>query len=278
MLLLACWLVAKRRAARRALLESECHHRIEPSAEPSHRSLALARSAAHFCGFRSSESKAVRTYITYSRTRDSIPSLAFIAKKIGLEVKANNPTVAPPTQEVVKSIARSFLLLSIANFKLLAASFRTSVVSFHAPTMIFGSKALAVAVLGALVFSDEASAARMKKKGNHNNNGLRKAQRELKGKGGGEGKGEGKGKGKGPGDAFTRADADEEEAVEAIIDAVIGDDITPDAAPNCGAVSVDVSNEMYYSMTLIITAWHQYPCIVPHLLSCPLTLSYTDRI
>ena len=109
------------------------HHRIEPSAEPSHRSLALARSAAHFCGFRSSESKAVRTYITYSRTRDSIPSLAFIAKKIGLEVKANNPTVAPPTQEVVKSIARSFLLLSIANFKLLAASFRTSVVSFHAP-------------------------------------------------------------------------------------------------------------------------------------------------
>ena len=219
-----------------------------------------------------------KPYVHYVQPYTRFDSIAFvfIAKKIGLEVKANNPTVAPPTQEVVKSIARSFLLLSIANFKLLAASFRTSVVSFHAPTMIFGSKALAVAVLGALVFSDEASAARMKKKGNHNNNGLRKAQRELKGKGGGEGKGEGKGKG--PGDAFTRADADEEEAVEAIIDAVIGDDITPDAAPNCGAVSVDVSNEMYYSMTLIITAWHQYPCIVPHLLSCPLTLSYTDRI
>lgn len=41
--------------------------------------------------------------------------------------------------------------------------------------MIFGSKALAVTVLGALVFSDEASAA-SKLKGEHNNKGLRKAE------------------------------------------------------------------------------------------------------
>jgi len=97
--------------------------------------------------------------------------------------------------------------------------------------MIFGSKALTVAVLGALVFSDEASAAKLKK-GNRNK-GLRKAQRELKG---------GKGKGKGMNDVDTRADADEE-TVEDIIDAVIenkadggdaiGDEIEPDAMPNC---------------------------------------------
>ena len=141
--------------------------------------------------------------------------------------------------------------------------------------MIFGSKALAVAVLGALVFSDEASAARMKK-GGHDNNRLRKVQRELKGKSDGEGKG------KGSGDAPTRADADEEETVEAIIDAVIdnkagGDDITPDAAPDCDAVPVGVSNKMYYSMALIITAWHQYPCIVSHHSLAP-NFSYADRI
>jgi len=109
--------------------------------------------------------------------------------------------------------------------------------------MIFGSKALAVAVLGALVFSDEASAARMKK-GGHDNNGLRKVQRELKGKSGGEGKG------KGSGDAPTRADADEEETVEVIIDAVIdnkagdvgGDDIAPDAMQTCDPIDpVDIT-------------------------------------
>lgn len=38
--------------------------------------------------------------------------------------------------------------------------------------MIFGSKALAVSVLGALVFSDEASASKVK----GNNKGLRKAE------------------------------------------------------------------------------------------------------
>ena len=46
--------------------------------------------------------------------------------------------------------------------------------------MIFGSKALSVAVLGALVFSDEASAA-SKLKRKHGNKALRKAQRKLKG-------------------------------------------------------------------------------------------------
>lgn len=40
--------------------------------------------------------------------------------------------------------------------------------------MIFGSKALVVAVLGALVFSGEASASKLKDE--HNNKGLRKAQ------------------------------------------------------------------------------------------------------
>ena len=115
--------------------------------------------------------------------------------------------------------------------------------------MIFGSKALSVAVLGALVFSDDASAARMKKSG-HDNNGLRKVLRELKGKSGGEGKG------KGSGDAPTRADTDEEETVEAIIDAVIdnkagGDDITPDAMPVCTDDNVGVSTKMYSLMTLI---------------------------
>ena len=46
--------------------------------------------------------------------------------------------------------------------------------------MIFGSKALSVAVLSALVFSEEASAATAKK-GKHNNKTLRKADRKLKG-------------------------------------------------------------------------------------------------
>ena len=44
--------------------------------------------------------------------------------------------------------------------------------------MIFGSKALSVAVLGALVLSDEAAAATVKK-GKHNNKTLRKADRKL---------------------------------------------------------------------------------------------------
>ena len=92
------------------------------------------------------------------------------------------------------------------------------------------------------------------KKGNHDNNGLRKVQRELKGKGGGEGKG------KGSGDAPTRADADEEETVEVIIDAVIdnkagdvgGDDITPDAMQTCNPTPVDVSTKMHYLIHLLL--------------------------
>ena len=52
--------------------------------------------------------------------------------------------------------------------------------------MIFGSKALSLAVLGALILSDEASAAKLKK-GNQDNKGLRKTDRKLK-----SSKGEGK--------------------------------------------------------------------------------------
>ena len=52
--------------------------------------------------------------------------------------------------------------------------------------MIFGSKALSLAVLGALVLSNEASAAKLKK-GNQDNKGLRKTDRKLK-----SSKGEGK--------------------------------------------------------------------------------------
>ena len=66
--------------------------------------------------------------------------------------------------------------------------------------MIFGSKALSVAVLGVLVLSEEASAATLKK-GKHDNDALRKAQRKLKGS---------KGAGKGGSDAgmATRAGSD----------------------------------------------------------------------
>lgn len=65
--------------------------------------------------------------------------------------------------------------------------------------MIFGSKALSVAVIGVLVLSEEASAATLKK--GKNNDALRKAQRKLKGS---------KGAGKGGSDAgmATRAGSD----------------------------------------------------------------------
>ena len=65
--------------------------------------------------------------------------------------------------------------------KLLLPSSVIFAISIHPSIkMIFGSKALSVAVLSALVFSEEASAATAKK-GKHNNKTLRKADRKLKG-------------------------------------------------------------------------------------------------
>ena len=65
--------------------------------------------------------------------------------------------------------------------KLLLPSSVIFAISIHPSIkMIFGSKALSVAVLSAVVFSDEASAATAKK-GKHNNKTLRKADRKLKG-------------------------------------------------------------------------------------------------
>jgi len=126
--------------------------------------------------------------------------------------------------------------------------------------MIFGSKALTMAFLGALVFSDEASAAKLK--GNRNKKGLRKAQRELKG---------GKGKGKDMNDVDTRADADEE-TVEAIIDAVIenkadaggdaiGDEVDPDAmVPDICEIDIDFTDNMCMAKYQYTATARTRPC------------------